>query len=85
MPLKKLEWFLPPTAHCLVDQRMPAFSVTSSSFLADTLQLLCHGGATINGDVIVDLEPDGMDDPSMAIFNNITFSQRMFLLFSNHF
>jgi hypothetical protein len=95
--LKKLEWFLAPIAHCFVDQALPAFSVTSASFIADTLQLLCHGkpncreitlsaiffinlpkgGAVINGDIIVDLELEGLNDPSMAIFNNITFSQRM--------
>lgn len=37
---------------------------------------LSTGGAIINGDLYVDLEPAGMDDPSMAIFSNISFDKR---------
>ena len=42
-PLKKLEWFNEPVAYGLVGQKFPAFSVTSTSFLTDSLQLISHG------------------------------------------
>jgi len=91
--LKTIEWFNEPTPFGLVGQNLPAFSVTSSAFLTDTLQLICHGnfslifrfflikfnqikqgGGTLNGETCIDLEPGGIDDPSMAIYRNISFA-----------
>ena len=59
----------------MVGNVLPAFGVISNAFLTDTLQLICHGGAEIIGDVLVDLEPGGAEDPSVAIFNNISFTK----------
>ena len=64
----------------LVGQNLSAFSVTSSSFLSDTLHLICLGGGIIKGDTMIDMEPGGINDPSMAIYRNISFQNG-----SNHF
>jgi hypothetical protein len=71
--LKKLDWFNEPVPIGLVGQNMSAFSVTSTAFLSDTLNLICHGGGIIKGDTMIDMEPGGINDPSMAIFRNISF------------
>ncbi len=42
-PLKKLDWFNEPVAYGVVGQSLPAFSVTTSAFLTDTLNLISHG------------------------------------------
>ena len=42
-PLKKLDWFNEPAPYGLVGKVFPAFSVTSTSFLTDSLQLISHG------------------------------------------
>jgi hypothetical protein len=62
---------------------MPRYDLTSVffSFYSINFCLLKSGGAQINGDVYVDLEPGGMDDPSMAIFNNISFSRGYLVFF----
>jgi hypothetical protein len=35
----------------------------------------------MNGDTCVEMEPGGINDPSMAIFRNITFSNREYFFF----
>ena len=75
-PLKKLDWFNEPMPFCLVGQSLPAFSVTSTAFLTNTLHLISHGGGILQGETYVDMEPGGMHDPSMAIFRNISFANR---------
>lgn len=76
-PLKKLDWFNEPIPIGLVGQSLPAFSVTSTAFLTDTLHFLSHGGAIMEGETYVDMEPGaGLNDPSMAIFRNISFANR---------
>jgi hypothetical protein len=46
-PLKKLEWFNEPLPIGLVGQNLAAFSVTSTAFLTDSLQLISHGKTKI--------------------------------------
>ena len=38
---------------------------------------LNKGGAIINGETCIDMEPGGMNDPSMAIFRNISIMNCM--------
>lgn len=45
-PLKKLDWFNEPVPFGLVGQNLPAFSATSTAYLTDTLNLICHGNQT---------------------------------------
>ncbi len=76
-PLKKLDWFNEPIPIGLVGKSLPAFSVTSTAFLTDTLHLLSHGGGILEGETFVDMEPGAsLNDPSMAIFRNISFRNR---------
>ena len=41
--MKSLDWFNEPIPFNLVGQKLPAFSVTSTAFLTDTLHLISHG------------------------------------------
>ena len=76
-PLKKLEWFNEPISIGIVGQKLPAFSVTSTAFLTNTLHLISHGGGVLEGgETFIDMESGGMNDPSMAIFRNISFANR---------
>jgi hypothetical protein len=40
--------------------------------------LLEKGGGIIKGDTMIDMEPGGINDPSMAIFRNISFQNGKF-------
>ncbi len=75
-PLKKLDWFNEPAPFGLVGHTLPAFSVTSTAFLTNTLHLISHGGGVLKGDTYIDMESGGINDPSMAIFRNISFANR---------
>ena len=41
--VKKLEWFNEPVAYGLVDRVLPPFSIVNSTYLIDSLQIICYG------------------------------------------
>ncbi|RNA25066.1 hypothetical protein BpHYR1_023862, partial [Brachionus plicatilis] len=74
--LKKLEWFNEPITFGLVGKALPAFSIIANSVFIDSVQLICHGGGILNGELCVEMEPIQVNDEScsIAIFRNIYFS-----------